>query len=362
MKIALLGYGTVGTGVAAILDNRANQTGMTITKIFGRKSQETIIGPRFTDDFETILADAKIDCVIEVLGGLEPAYTFIHQALEAGKHVVTANKEVVCIYLDELTTLAQKHGVQFHYDASVGGGIPIIQTLLMHQKFNQAHRIDGILNGTTNFILSHLETGSIDFAAAVKLAQDHGFAESDPTADLKGLDLMRKIRILCQCAFGSDIAEEDIIFRGIDGIKAEHIAEANRRNAVFKLVATAIVDAQGLQVRCEPVLVSKNHLFSNIREEHNMLSIQTEYDKTLTFSGPGAGSRPTAAAIVADCLLIQQNTGYQKPMNKKKLPVTHGCQHQFLLFKDDTVSIGNATESELAAADFYARIEEVFGL
>lgn len=356
MNIAVLGYGVVGKGVVKIADDL--DEACCIRTIFGRPSRQQEIGERFEADFTAILNDPQIDIVVEVLGGYDFAYECITAAIRHRKHVVSANKEVVSRHLDELTRLARDHDVAFHYEASVGGGIPMLHSLIRTQAFNEITHIEGILNGTTNFILTQMQQHGSSLSDAVASAQNIGLAERDPRADIEGLDLLRKVRILAQIAFLKDIEPDQIVLRGLQGISPEVIAYADQQGYVIKLLADLADHEAGISIRCEPVLLPQNHLFARVKDEANVLRIATKHNGILTWMGPGAGSEPTASAIISDCLYIADKHYYAKPENKSTqvANTTHVKDCSFLVVNQGMQIVKNPSQTLLAEAAFYARI------
>lgn len=326
VKIGLLGLGTVGLGVYEILLNKESA----IKKETGKKIKVSKIlvsdlekdrGPKvnsqlLTDDPLDILDDPSIDIVVELIGGIDPAHTYITRALKNGKHVVTANKAVLSYDLLGLTNLAKEHKRGILFEASVGGGIPIIKPLKELIKFNDVSEIKGILNGTTNFILSKMVEEDIDFEEALAIAQKVGFAEADPTDDIEGYDAGRKASILASIAFGYKVAFEDVDCRGISSISAFDIDFFKKLGLAIKLVASAYNNEMGLDASVEPVLLSTDSIMANVNNAFNLVSLTGDIVGNLKFYGQGAGKDPTGNAVVAD--IIDLVNGDLNPIDIEK--------------------------------------------
>ena len=315
MNIAILGYGVIGKGVFEICKNISN---INVVKILERKERfdENYLD-LFTDDYNEIFNDKNIDLIVEVLGGYDFAKEMILQAFKTGKHIVTANKEIVAKDIDLLVNLSKATGVSIAYEASVGGGIPIIKNITELKKVNQIKKISGILNGTTNFILTKMFEG-LDFKTALKEAQRLGFAEADPTADLEGFDMMRKIAILSDLAWDTFIDINLIKQTGITKITQEDVKQAKLNNQVIKFVCESTKVDDHIEISVEPKLFDNSHFFSTVNNEFNAVILETYPNDTLTFIGKGAGSLPTATAIVLDIVDIIENRCLVCYDNKKK--------------------------------------------
>ena len=314
-NIGLLGLGTVGTGTAEILLNPNGRHSLLkqihIQQVGVRtlnKTRKVQLPPEImTTDLESIVTNPEIDIVVELLGGLEPARSLILQAIAEGKHVVTANKAVIARYGDEIYTAANQAGVYVLLEAAVGGGIPIIKPLKQSLGANRIEKVIGIVNGTTNYILTQMTAEGADFDAVLAEAQQLGYAEADPTADVDGWDAADKIAILTSLAFGGRIKREDIYCEGIRQISAVDINYADKLGFLLKLLAIAekIQDEpEELQVRVHPTLLSKSHPLANINGVYNAVLVTGEPLGQVMFYGPGAGAGPTASAVVADIMNI----------------------------------------------------------
>lgn len=317
MKIALLGMGTVGSGVYEIINEKKGyyfakaKDEVSIKKVLVRNkakykdvlADESVL----TDDFEDILNDDEISTVLFAMGGMEPEFTYMKNSIQRGKHVITANKAVVSEHFEELIELAEKNGVMFLFEASVGGGIPIITSLKETLLINQIDEIKGILNGTTNYILSKMSMEGRAFEDVLRQAQELGFAEADPSADVDGYDVSRKLAILSSIAFGSHIRDEDIYKRGIREVSKEDMEMLDNLGYVLKYLAHSKRFDGSFSASVEPVLLSSKDIMSNVNEEFNIVSIKGNIIGELQFYGKGAGKNATANAVVGDLLYVMNN-------------------------------------------------------
>jgi homoserine dehydrogenase len=315
-KIGILGLGTVGTGTVEILldpvDRHPSIGEIQIAGV-GVKSLDkprTTKLPKtlLTTDLETIVTDPEIAIVVELLGGLEPSRSLILQAIQHGKHIVTANKAVIARYGEEIFTAANKAGVYVLIEAAVGGGIPIIKPLKQSLGVNRIHRVTGIINGTTNYILSQMTEKGADFADVLAKAQELGYAEADPTADVDGWDAADKIAILASLAFGGRVKREDVYAEGIRNVSAVDIDYADRLGFIIKLLAIAQTTTgetrDKLQLRVHPTLVPKSHPLASVNDVYNAILVEGDPIGQVMFFGRGAGAGPTASAVVSDLLNI----------------------------------------------------------
>ncbi|NLX61083.1 MAG: homoserine dehydrogenase [Tissierellia bacterium] len=313
VNIGLLGFGTVGIGVFQILESREEELKnicgchIKIKKILVKDLNKNrpikVDASIITDNFDEILEDEDISIIIEATGALEEGYTYISKALKAGKHVVTANKAVVSKHFEELTELADKMDLYFLYEASVGGGIPIIKNLKELLVLNEIVEIKGILNGTCNYILTKMEEG-LNYSEALKIAQEKGFAELDPTDDVEGLDARRKLRILGSLALKAKILEKDIFLRGLRGIGPIDIEYVDKMDGAIRLIGEIKVSQNGYTAIVEPIIVSKNSPFYNVHNEKNAVLLRGDQVGDLIFYGSGAGRFPTAHAVLCDVIDI----------------------------------------------------------
>lgn len=316
MKVALLGYGTVGSGVVEVIN--ANKE--SIDKKAGvpieikyvldlREFPGDPINDLIVHDFNQILGDKEIEIVAEAMGGVEPAYTFAKQSLTSGKSYVTSNKELVALHGAELLELARKNDVNFLFEASVGGGIPIIRPLNQSLTADEICEITGILNGTTNFILTKMKNEGRSFEDVLKEAQALGYAEKNPAADVEGYDACRKIAILASLALGKHVSFEEIPTEGITKITAEDMVYAERMGYVIKLLATCKKQDNAVFARVAPMLISKEHPLAMVNDVFNAIFVNGNVIGDVMFYGRGAGKLPTASAVVADIVDAAKHKG-----------------------------------------------------
>jgi len=312
IQIALLGLGVIGSGVARTLLEKgptyAEQLGfrLNLRHILERdlyKADGVPVDRRLvTDDARVALGDEAVDIVIEVLGGERPAYDFIKEALLSGRYVVTANKEVMAKHGLELLTLAQEHGVDILFEASVGSGTPIIGPLRRDLSANEITSIRAIINGTTNYILTRMSKEGLDFQEALKQAQALGYAEADPTNDVEGFDAAYKVAILASLAFHTHVQPDDVYREGITSLNARDFRYAQELGYVIKLLAVARTGEDGVDVRVHPAFVPKEELLASVDGVLNAVQVEGDLLGRVLFEGPGAGPLPTASAILADVM------------------------------------------------------------
>jgi len=298
MKIALLGFGTVGKGFYALAKNN---TEVEVAAVLSRRPRPELTCT-VTSDFDEIVRDPSIGIVVEVMGGIEPAYTYICAALRAGKHVVTANKQLMCAHYEDLLALAKECGASLRCTAAAGGGIPWLSSLARAAELDSITAVEGILNGTTNYILSAMSTSPVSYTTCLRQAQELGYAEADPTADVEGHDARRKIVLSANIAFGVSVQEEDIPCVGISSISAEDIAEAAKSSLTFKLIARAERSGNNIAAYVCPTLFPADALLAHISDTGNCVTLHTEHFGAQSFSGAGAGAYPTGSNVLRDCL------------------------------------------------------------
>jgi homoserine dehydrogenase len=265
-----------------------------------------------TTDAESIVHDPEIDILVEVIGGREPARSLVAEAIRHGKSVVTANKEVLANDGEEIMGLADKMGVDLYFEASVGGGIPIVHPLKEGLVANKISRVMGIVNGTTNYILTRMTEDGSSFKEALAEAQKNGFAERDPAQDVEGHDAAAKIAILSCIAFNARVQAPQVYREGIVKITPEDIRFADEMGYVIKLLATGREEAGGLDVRVHPAMLPKNHPLAGVREEYNAIFVEGDAVGELMFFGKGAGSLPAASAVVGDIVAVARNMQYNR--------------------------------------------------
>lgn len=308
VSVAIMGHGVVGSGVAEILLTHKQKLFASlgeeiyIKKVLDlREFPDSPIADRFTKNFEDIINDLEIRIVVEVMGGLNPAYDFVKRCLKAGKSVVTSNKELVAAHGAELLSIAKEQNVNFLFEASVGGGIPIIRPMSQCLVANIVYEIAGILNGTTNFILTKMIEEGMQFEDALKLAQDLGFAERNPAADIEGHDACRKICILASLAYGKHVYPDSVHTEGITKITLDDVKYAAAYDCVIKLIGKVKkLDNGKIDIIVAPMFVPNKSQLANIDNEFNGIMVRGDCTGDVVFYGKGAGKLPTASAVVAD--------------------------------------------------------------
>ena len=313
IKAALLGLGTVGGGVYKLVQRQKEEmvkksgANLEITRILVHnmnKQREGVDASLLTDNWKEIVEDPEISIVIEVMGGIEPAKTMILEALCAGKNVVTANKDLVAVHGRELLDAAQENQVDFLFEAAVAGGIPIIRPLKQCLAVNEIDEVIGIVNGTTNYILTKMFEDGMDFSEALAKATELGYAEADPTADVEGLDAGRKVAILASIAFHSRVVFADVYTEGITKISAKDVAYAKEFGSVIKLLGVAHNREDGIEVAVYPMMLPKNHPLASVRDSFNAVFVHGDALDDAMFYGRGAGELPTASAVMGDVIDI----------------------------------------------------------
>ncbi len=335
IQIALLGLGTVGTGVYKVLESQKKEmlpkigVELEIKKILVRnleKAAAKVDRSLLTNNWQEIVEDKEIDIVIEVMGGMEPARTYMLEALRAGKNVVTANKDLIAVDGKTLMDAAKEAEKDFFFEASVAGGIPIIRPLKQSLEGNHISEILGIVNGTTNFILTKMTEEDMEFDEALALATKLGYAEADPTADIEGLDAARKIAILASIAFNSRITFSDVYTEGITKVTARDIRYAREMGCVIKLVGVARSTETGIEVSVHPMLIGTRHPLASVNDSYNAVFVRGDAVGDTMFYGRGAGELPTASAVVGDVFDVAKNilyhcTGHVNCTCYKTIPV-----------------------------------------
>ena len=338
IQIAVLGYGTVGSGVVEVI----NTNHESINKRVGQEVNiKYVLDLRdfpgdpvekiLVHDYETIINDPEVDIVVEVMGGVEPAYTFTKRALQAGKSVCTSNKELVARHGLELLKIAEEKNINYMFEASCGGGIPIIRPLHSSLTADEIDEISGILNGTTNYILSKMQAENADFEEVLKEAQEKGYAERNPEADVEGYDACRKIAILSSLAFGNHVNYEEIYTEGITKITVEDMKYASALGMSIKLLATSKKENDKFYAMVSPVLVGTDSPLYSVNDVFNAIFVHGNVLGDAMFYGSGAGKLPTASAVVADVVDEAKNlheniaTNWtNEPMTLKPMDETEG--------------------------------------
>jgi homoserine dehydrogenase len=388
--IGLMGLGVVGSGVARILHEKsdvyARQIGspLVLRRVLVRdtsKERDFDVGASLlTTDPRQLLDDPAVDLIIEVMGAEQPAYDYLRDALKAGKFVVTANKEVMAKHGSELLMLAREHNVDLLYEASVGGGIPIIAPLKRDLLANDIVSVTAIINGTTNYILTSMSRGGGSFAEALADAQKLGYAEPDPTNDVEGIDAAYKLCILATLSFHMDVRPEHVHREGITSLTKRDFEYAREFGYAIKLLAIGRKDGDGVTLRVHPTLVPADELLANVDGALNAVQIEGDLMSRVLFQGPGAGSLPTTSAVVADALdaaVSISNRVYwphsiRRETSLKTLPIEDVCTRYYLRISvadrpgvlghvagalgDAGISIASLIQKDAAASDAHAEI------
>jgi len=320
INIGIIGLGTVGTGaLKALLKNKSEierkvGSRMEVVKIADLditteravKFDKSLL----TTDVNQVLDNPDVDIVVELIGGLHPAKEFILRALKNGKHVVTANKELIAKEGSDILDEASKHGLDFYFEGSVGGGIPIIHPLKTCLAANKIQEVMGIVNGTTNYILTKMANEGLDFAEALALAQKAGYAEADPTSDIEGHDAKYKIAILASIAFTNRVNVDDVYSEGIAKVSRRDIEYARELGYVVKLLAIAKRSGETIQIRVHPTLIPWTHPLASVSDVYNAIYVRGDFAQDVMFYGRGAGSLPTGSAVVGDIIEIARNINF----------------------------------------------------
>lgn len=365
IKIAVLGYGTVGSGVVEVFQTNQESINkraageieikyvLDLRDFPGDPVQEKIV-----HDFDVIANDPEIQIVVEVMGGVEPAYTFVKTCLLNGKSVCTSNKELVAKHGSELLKMARERNLNFLFEASVGGGIPIIRPLNSSLTADEIDEITGILNGTTNYILSKMSNEGSDFVTVLKDAQDKGYAERNPEADVEGYDACRKIAILSSLAYGNQVDYEDIYTEGITKISSADIKYAKEMNRTIKLLASSKRIDNSFYAMVAPCMVSSSHPLFSVNDVFNAIFVHGNVLGDVMFYGSGAGKLPTASAVVADVVDAAKhlNRNIMQLWSRKKLELADISSAKRRFF----VRVKGTEESCLAASkELFGNVEVV---
>lgn len=367
INVAILGYGVVGSGVAEVI----NKNRLSISKKAGQEIEvKKILDVRdfpdspdkdlITNNSDEVFEDPSIKIVIETIGGIGVAFEFTKRAFQSGKHVVTSNKELVATHGPELLKLAKQNGVNYLFEASVGGGIPIIRPLNQCLAANEINGVTGILNGTTNYILSQMKREGRDFESSLKSAQNNGYAEADPTADIEGHDTCRKIAILSSIAYNEFVDYKNIYTEGIAKISLADMEYAEAMDSVIKLVATSKKVDDKIYARVSPVIIAKSHPLANVEDVFNAIVVKGDAIGEAMFYGRGAGKLPTASAVIADVIDIVKHKGScSRDVWEKKdynnVVKIEDCEAKLLV----RILTEDIKESKKSIAEIYGNVEFV---
>ena len=378
INIALLGFGTVGSGVAETIKRNsqmmAEQLGcqLKITYVLVRhpdkyKNVPLLEGVHLTSSFEEIMADTDIGIVVEVMGGIHPAKEYIFEALNHKKSVVSANKDVVALFGPEIMHTAMENHVNFSCEASVGGGIPILRPLHDSLAANEIESIVGIVNGTTNFILSSMDEEGVSYSDALRVAQKKGFAEADPTNDVCGYDAARKLAILASIGFRANVTFDDVLVEGIEKISQKDVQYASEMGYAIKLLAVGTRQDNGIALNVYPAFVPRTHPLASVKGSYNAIYVTGNIVDDVMFYGRGAGSLPTASAVMADVIstakhIMNGSTGTGMMLTEtKRIPFYSSLKlknsYYFRLIVDDVTGVLSQIAS--AYADHDISIKEV---
>ena len=378
INIALLGFGTVGSGVAETIKRNsqmmAEQLGcqLKITYVLVRhpdkyKNVPLLEGVHLTSSFEEIMADPDIGIVVEVMGGIHPAKEYIFEALNHKMSVVSANKDVVALFGPEIMHTAMENHVNFSCEASVGGGIPILRPLHDSLAANEIESIVGIVNGTTNFILSSMDEEGVSYSDALRMAQKKGFAEADPTNDVCGYDAARKLAILASIGFRANVTFDDVLVEGIEKISQKDVQYASEMGYAIKLLAVGTRQENGIALNVYPAFVPRTHPLASVKGSYNAIYVTGNIVDDVMFYGRGAGSLPTASAVMADVIstakhIMNGSTGTGMMLTEtKRIPFYSSLKlknsYYFRLIVDDVTGVLSQIAS--AYADHDISIKEV---
>ncbi len=325
-NVGLLGCGTVGSAFAVLLEERAAE----IARFNGRAPTVSGVLTRTRGDFAEILAGA--DLIVEVMGGIEPAREYLLAAMRAGKDVVSANKQLLSQHGEELFETARARGVKLRFEAAVAGTVPVVRVLEESLSATPIERIHGIVNGTTNFILTEM-TGGSSYAEALAEAQRSGYAEADPSDDVSGRDAAAKMAILARLAFGSPVHLDDVAYEGIEHLHSDDLAYARELGLGLKLIGTAERRHGGLSVRVHPAFLYSGHPLASISGSFNAVTVESETITEITLSGPGAGGRQTASAVLGDVVSVMTG-GARPPAPPLAIPLIEDVESAFYLHLD----------------------------
>ncbi|HTU77562.1 MAG TPA: homoserine dehydrogenase [Solirubrobacteraceae bacterium] len=325
-RLGLLGHGTVGGAFEVLLGERADE----IERFNGQRPVITGVLTRSRGEFEEILAGA--DLVVELMGGLEPARGYLLRAMRAGKDVVSANKQLLSQHGEELFETAREHGVRLRFEAAVAGAVPVVRVLEESLSATPIERIHGIVNGTTNFILTEMSAGC-SYADALARAQRSGYAEADPSDDVSGRDAAAKMAILARLAFGSPVHLDDVVYEGIENLHGDDLQFARELGLGLKLIGTAERRDGGVSVRVHPVFLYGGHPLASVVGPFNAVTVESEAITEITMSGPGAGGRQTASAVLGDVVSVMTG-GARPPAPPLALPLIEDVESAFYLHLD----------------------------
>ncbi len=371
INIGMIGFGYIGNMVFSLIENQRSYLAKKIKKNLNvirivekdiKKidlSAKKFEGVKVSSDVGDIFTDKNIDIVVELIGGIDPAYDFVSRALESGKYVVTANKDLMANRGEKLFKIAEGSNVDILFEASVGGAIPIIGPLKSSLASNNISKIVGIVNGTTNYILTRMEKEGLSFEAALKKAQELGYAEkANPSADIEGYDAACKLAILASIAFNSRTVLSDVYKEGITKIARDDIENAHAMGYRIKLLAIGSEDSDGVSVRVHPALIPESHILASIEDTYNAVYVYGNYVGEIMSYGRGAGDKPTASSVVGDIIKIARN------LDKKRKGIIYGCscfESKYIKSIDETISRFYVLVDVVDKPGVLSKIAKVFG-
>lgn len=366
MKIGILGYGTVASGLVDIIDNNKDKRNIQIESILVRdikKHSHRKHSEVLTEDIEDVFKK-DLDVIVELLGGLHPSYEYLKRALENKINVVTANKDMLAEFGGELVKVAKENGVSIRFEASVGGGIPVLKPLIESLEGNKIDSISAILNGTTNFILSKMENEGLSYDEALKQAQENGFAEANPESDVMGYDAGRKLSILSTLAYNKRIYWKDLYLEGINNIDVKDIEYAKRIGCTIKLVGNSKLKDEKVSAYVRPVLVDNDNIISKVNNEFNIIVMHGDFLGDVSFIGKGAGKDATGSAVYADILDIIDNrkqnidSFVQDKIEVNKI-VSHRCSALLRFVKPSKENILSVLKSKMNNLELITQDDEI---
>jgi homoserine dehydrogenase len=376
IKVGLMGMGTVGTGVLRILEGhqedlfRRTGTKIEISKILVQdpsKARNVLVNTdRITDQPWDLLHDPEISIIVEVIGGIEPTRSYILEALEYGKHVVTANKDLMALHGAEILSKAAEKGCDVFYEASVAGGIPILRALVEGFSSDRIHKMMGIVNGTTNYILTKMTQEGASYLDVLKEAQELGYAEADPTSDVEGLDAARKMAILGTLGFHTNMELNDVSVKGISQVSQEDIVYGRKLGYVIKLLGIAQRNDEMIEISVEPTMIAQSHPLASVNGVFNAVYVYGEAVGETMFYGPGAGEMPTATAVTSDLVTVVKNLklgvngrGMISPYCEKKLKTDDQKESKYFLRMHVADKAGVLSQITQAFAEHGISLEKV---
>lgn len=362
MKIALLGLGVVGRGVYdLILQHHSSIEIAYVLELDSEKCKNLTVPVE--RDYQTVLDDETVDVIVELIGGVGIAFELVKKALMAKKHVVTANKALISAHFQELTVLAQENGVTLRFEASVGGGIIVLNPLDAISAINDITEIEGIINGSTNYVLSKMFLEDLSLDKAINMAYENGYLETGSNDDMAGLDLMRKINILSSISFHSFFSEEEIFVHSLEELNADFIEYLQAKHWVLKFIATATKENNEVMITAEPVIFLSKHLYTHYNYEQNIIRLTMNGDMEFSVTGPGAGRYQTASAVLYDLMQVQKRNPLDFTFDKKRMTINQDLiSYRYLLqCEKGFVMTPFLTKTELkpylSKTIYYARID-----